>query len=532
MNKKANNKLSAKVVMMIAAAVAICASALYLACFCCWIDGLPYGRGVKYIDLHGKNLTFEMIMDIHNSLPNCKLDFDMTISGVTVSTDQTELNLSGVAVDVSELSDKLPFMYNLECVILKDSGLSNADLRALMSEYPGLRFDADFNVSGIVIGIADDSVDFTGIEPVDYEELRMILPFLYNMKIVHLECKDTAVLALVVEYPDVDFIYNGQVLVLDIPEDAVTYNGRSFKLYNIGTGWENVKAFCEEKGGYLASVHDKEENDFLYNYIKNQGQESAYIGLISDAEEDVWVWHGGNIEGECRIKRTINYTNQPDHEFNVEFYGMFLIWFRHGEWNDGPGPYGAGHSNVRTFICEWEAEDIDDVKAKGLLPDDTVRWEVNGNYYYIYKLHYMFWEAARKYCEDQGGHLATLTTPEENMFVYEYMRSLGMWDAYFGLYIPSHTTGGEWEWVTGEPFEYVNWYRKIKIESDFYVNWNYTKHVYKSALNHPNGTNKRQCLIFGEYDGAWANANFDEYADTKGYGTNFICAWDYAPRVE
>ncbi|MBR6570599.1 MAG: C-type lectin domain-containing protein, partial [Clostridia bacterium] len=43
------------------------------------------------------------------------------------------------------------------------------------------------------------------------------------------------------------------------------------------------------------------------------------------------------------------------------------------------------------------------------------------------------WVEAKAFCEALGGHLATMTTPEENEFVHDFMWNSGFTTAYFGL---------------------------------------------------------------------------------------------------
>ncbi len=68
------------------------------------------------------------------------------------------------------------------------------------------------------------------------------------------------------------------------------------------------------------------------------------------------------------------------------------------------------------------------------------------------------WPQAKKKAEEMGGHLATITSKEENAF----FRST------FGARLPNKkeiTIGGSqksadapWQWVTGEPFDFTAWH--------------------------------------------------------------------------
>jgi hypothetical protein len=64
------------------------------------------------------------------------------------------------------------------------------------------------------------------------------------------------------------------------------------------------------------------------------------------------------------------------------------------------------------------------------------------------------WDAARAAAEAMGGHLVTITSAAENAFVQPMLI-----DGYFNVYLlGGYRVGSEWHWVTGEPWDYTNWY--------------------------------------------------------------------------
>lgn len=132
-----------------------------------------------------------------------------------------------------------------------------------------------------------------------------------------------------------------------IPSDALYYNGHYYAVFNLHSGWDEAKAYCESLGGYLATITSQEENDAVFEYIQNQGYDGAYFGLTDEEEEGTWKW----VTGE-----KIDYTNwhpgEPNAENSNEDYGMFYYKFPDGTWNDGDFG-GSTVGNDRAFICEW-----------------------------------------------------------------------------------------------------------------------------------------------------------------------------------
>jgi|GEM_PF-5973066 len=138
---------------------------------------------------------------------------------------------------------------------------------------------------------------------------------------------------------------------INIPSSAVEFNGHYYQYYateNAET-WEEASAFCKGLGGHLATISSKDENDFLYNYMKAQNVESAYFGLTDKDNEGTWVWDNGE---------TSTYRNwhsgEPNSENSNEDYAMFYYKYSDGLWNDGDFT-GAGTVGGKAgFICEWD----------------------------------------------------------------------------------------------------------------------------------------------------------------------------------
>lgn len=101
------------------------------------------------------------------------------------------------------------------------------------------------------------------------------------------------------------------------------------------------------------------------------------------------------------------------------------------------------------------------------------------------------------FCELQGGHLATLTSKEENDYVYRLMLSENYSSAFFGL--SDAETEGEWHWITGEPSNYLNWH--------------------KGEPNSENPDEDYGMFYFKFSDGTWNDGRFEA-------GAPFICEWD------
>lgn len=134
------------------------------------------------------------------------------------------------------------------------------------------------------------------------------------------------------------------------------------------------------------------------------------------------------------------------------------------------------------------------------IPADAVQY--NGHSYYLYELdNITSGEAAEKYCESLGGYLATVTSAEENQFLYDYISGLGYKNAHFGL--TDSEQEGIWKWVTGEKVGYTNFHP-----------------------GEPNGENEDEdyAMFYFKYeDGTWNDGDFN--GRTVEAGNTFLCEW-------
>jgi hypothetical protein len=110
------------------------------------------------------------------------------------------------------------------------------------------------------------------------------------------------------------------------------------------------------------------------------------------------------------------------------------------------------------------------VSCLDIVPSQREQWSGNGHYYgAVLVSSGITWDQAKMAAIDRGGHLATISSEEENQFVYDLFKgderywyldsggnSEGPW---LGAYQPSDSDepAGGWTWVTGEPFLYGNW---------------------------------------------------------------------------
>jgi hypothetical protein len=88
-------------------------------------------------------------------------------------------------------------------------------------------------------------------------------------------------------------------------------------------------------------------------------------------------------------------------------------------------------------------------KAQGItVPMET---DANDHHYQIFR-EMLSWQEAKEACEAMGGHLATITSADEQKVIEDL--NVQEEDLWIGA---SRDESGAWAWVTGEPWSYTNW---------------------------------------------------------------------------
>ena len=134
--------------------------------------------------------------------------------------------------------------------------------------------------------------------------------------------------------------------------------------------------------------------------------------------------------------------------------------------------------------------------------DDKVQWK---DHYYQFFDEKITWKEAKQKCEELGGHLATITSKEEQEFITSC--SQHNINTKYWLGATDEETEGEWKWVTEEKFEYSN--------------WNRTQPDNKNGVEH--------YLVLNEK--LW-NFGWNDSENTNDGLTGYICEWDESKTEE
>lgn len=162
-------------------------------------------------------------------------------------------------------------------------------------------------------------------------------------------------------------------------------------------------------------------------------------------------------------------------------------------------------------VAVKERVDLGNIYLKSLtenpnIPSTAV--EFNGHYYQVYDKS-MTWTEAKAYCENLGGHLATITSKEENDFITNLLP-----EEHYYIGATDEEKEGKWKWITNEPWNYMNW----DVVQDVEPNNGGTSGIPQNyGAIYGRGVNTWQ-NVTGSWDDAWGS--------TRDSINGFICEWD------
>lgn len=185
------------------------------------------------------------------------------------------------------------------------------------------------------------------LTPDDYQ--KEIDVDLHNIKSLKLLVKDNIETAGGTSFALYDMYLSNEEKASDEKETKqYAYNNHRYQLFDISLTWNEAKEYCEKLGGHLATITTREENDFLYDLMVDNGYQGAYFGFTDCEEEGVWKW----VTNE-EVLYTNWHSGEPNGENIQEDYAMFYYKFSDGTWNDGD--FGGQTVNGgNAFICEWD----------------------------------------------------------------------------------------------------------------------------------------------------------------------------------
>lgn len=294
--------------------------------------------------------------------------------------------------------------------------------------------------------------------------------------------------------------------------ESISYGTSIYQLcYKDQITWDSAQTYCMSLGGDLATITTQEEQEAVFSYIdKFDIDKDVWIGITDVNEEGNWSsW----ITGE-----SVNYENwgsgEPDNGGEQDYGAICPVERKGIGYNIAPGQWDDLSMDSDTlsgyFLLEidsnikMENENLNENISQNI-PQDAATF--NGHSYYCYEEE-LSWKDAQNACETMGGHLATITSEEESMFIIDLIQSGDKYAYWLGG--TDEKEEGVWKWITDEAWSYENW---ISGQPDNHSDVN------KNTENY---------LAIERYKKAWNDVqNLGDPAGNNSLErTGYICEWD------
>ncbi|XP_020490895.2 macrophage mannose receptor 1-like [Labrus bergylta] len=204
--------------------------------------------------------------------------------------------------------------------------------------------------------------------------------------------------------------------------------------------WYEARDYCRAIGGDLLSIHSESE-------LRVGGHGKAWIGLHIPDSGSGFTWSDGTA---------LNFQHwqegEPNNHNNDESCAEFRIyhWDEPGSWND------ANCESYNDWMCQIRAGLTPKPPPNNTVVDFTTSHDGwlgwRGNQYFINR-NQMSMEDAQHYCQQRHGDLVSITSKEENTFIWKQIsRSYGHF--YIGLTV--ELDGSYW-FMDGSPVGIQKW---------------------------------------------------------------------------
>ena len=210
---------------------------------------LPQLPNLQSLTLEGKTPQTEDLLKLQEIFPALELHVTLNIGGQAVSAGEKQIDLTGTSVTMQELSKIMPLLAGTEEIVLKDTPLTDAELKELMGEYPDIFFLCDLDFAGKTFSTDCTQIDLTGC-PVTVEEVEELLPCfprLTFLNLSHCGIDDEAMDALNLRWPDISIVWTLQIGRITVrTDDTVFFPSRKGEHNLPGAAELEKLRFCRE----------------------------------------------------------------------------------------------------------------------------------------------------------------------------------------------------------------------------------------------------------------------------------------------
>ncbi|XP_037118973.1 macrophage mannose receptor 1-like [Syngnathus acus] len=223
-------------------------------------------------------------------------------------------------------------------------------------------------------------------------------------------------------------------------DNTFHYDDYCYRYEKTHENYDNAEKFCQARGGHLASVHSKQEAQFVYDH--SQTQQSALVGLKNTTGDD-YEWSDGTTfeykqwekgtSGDCAFPNSVGELSGCQCSTARPF---FCKTAKHG----GTRRLASSVSLVSwTDKCGWWLDNPTNDFCYQMISQPTKTWQ-----------------KAQDDCKRLEGDLLSITDTDEQAFIKGIAKVLMGDDASLWLGANGGIEGDGGKWADGSPFSYLH----------------------------------------------------------------------------
>ncbi|XP_078659901.1 lymphocyte antigen 75-like isoform X2 [Branchiostoma floridae x Branchiostoma belcheri] len=237
---------------------------------------------------------------------------------------------------------------------------------------------------------------------------------------------------------------SGQFMVC--PNGWSLFQGSCYYFEKQEADWNDAEAYCRQQGANLASITSGAEQSYIRSHMNTR----QHIGFTDRDVEGTFAWTDGSLV------TFLNWNPNEPNDAGGEDCTELIV--DSGKWNDIPCD-----GRNRDYTCKKPAQ----IAAPPVIPTTIgwtsgkcpPGWDEDPMSDYCYQVNvgsFRTWHHARENCQNKGGDLVSITTPQEQSYLNGRLSGV---TGVTGVWIGAHDRGteGGWEWSDGMPFTYLNW---------------------------------------------------------------------------
>lgn len=204
---------------------------------------------LRSLTLEGTLPEPEELLTLQTAFPSVEMKFTLSIGGRSLPSDVQCIDLTGISITQQELAGILPLFQNANTLILADTNLTDAELKALAGQFPDIFFLCTMEFAGKPFSTDSTEIDISGC-PISVEETEALLPFFPNLSKLNMSycgIDDASMDALNRRYPEISIVWTLQIGHATVRTDDTIFYPASIVEYDLPSNEELKKLrYCTE----------------------------------------------------------------------------------------------------------------------------------------------------------------------------------------------------------------------------------------------------------------------------------------------